>query len=330
MNTKIIDFIGKQKIFFGVSISLMVIGIICNIIFGASLDIQFKGGAIVNYTSANQVDQAKIKDVVTKAMGVDVTVSVSQNLAQTTSTSDNYTTSINFAGNKAISPADQTKLTNAIKAAFPKDSFKYSSSNSVEPTMGTKFFLKCLVALVLACILLILYVGFRFRKIGGLSAGVTSIIALVHDVFIIYFTFIVFKMPIDQNFIAVALMILGYSLNDTVIVFDRVRENRSLQGKNMNLAQVFNLSVTQVIRRSIFTSLVTLIAITTVLIFALSYNLSSVVTFALPMVVGIITGCYSSIFIAGPLFVIWENHKTKKLEAAKSARLSKNKSKAKA
>ena len=88
--------------------------------------------------------------------------------------------------------------------------------------MGTKFFAKCLVAVALAAVLLVIYVALRFRKIGGMSAGVMAVIALVHDVLMVYFTFVIFRFPIDDNFIAVVLTILGYSLNDTIVIYDRV------------------------------------------------------------------------------------------------------------
>ena len=144
---------------------------------------------------------------------------------------------------------------------------------------------------------------------GGLSAGVMALIALLHDVIMVYFCFIVFRMPLDSNFIAVVLMILGYSLNDTIVIYDRVRENQSLLGNKTTPAELFNISATQVLKRTICTSLTTLIAIACVLVVSLIFNLSSVVSFALPMMVGVIVGCYSSLCIAGPLWVIWQNHK---------------------
>jgi preprotein translocase SecF subunit len=120
-------------------------------------------------------------------------------------------------------------------------------------------------------------------------------------------------MPIDSNFIAVTLMILGYSLNDTIVIYDRVRENRNyMAGNKIDFAQLFNKSGTQVFRRTVCTSVTTLSAIVSVLIFAMVFNIQSVVTFALPMMIGVISGCYSSICIAGPLWVMWQNHKEAK------------------
>jgi preprotein translocase SecF subunit len=184
-------------------------------------------------------------------------------------------------------------------------------SSAIESTMGLKFLLKCLTAVAIACILMVLYVTIRFKRIGGLSAGVMALVALFHDVAMIYFMYVIFQMPLDSNFIAVVLMILGYSLNDTIVIYDRVREERRKLGSKTDVGYVFDLSATKVIKRTICTSITTAMAIGTVLVVSLIFNISSVTSFALPMIIGVISGCYSSICIAGPLWVIWQNHKKK-------------------
>ena len=158
---------------------------------------------------------------------------------------------------------------------------------------------------------MVLYVTIRFRRIGGLSAGVMALVALFHDVAMIYFMYVIFQMPIDSNFIAVVLMILGYSLNDTIVIYDRVREERRKLGAKEEIGYVFDLSATKVMKRTICTSVTTLIAIGTVLVVSLVFNIDSVTSFALPMMIGVVSGCYSSICIAGPLWVIWQRHKKK-------------------
>ena len=159
---------------------------------------------------------------------------------------------------------------------------------------------------------MVIYVTLRFKKIGGLSAGVTALIALFHDVAMIYFMYVIFRMPIDSNFIAVVLMILGYSLNDTIVIYDRVREVRKTLGRKTDAGIVFNLSATKSLKRTVITSVTTLSAIIIVYVVALVYNISSVQAFALPMIIGIVSGCYSSICIAGPLWVLWQRKKSSK------------------
>ena len=141
--------------------------------------------------------------------------------------------------------------------------------------------------------------------------------ALLHDVVIVYFTFVIFQMPINDNFIAVVLTILGYSLNNTIIIYDRIRENRKALGPKAPTSQLVNLSINQTLTRSIFTSLCTFAAIACVCVVGFIYNLTSVTTFALPMMVGVLVGCYSSVCITGPLYVMWRNYKDKTSVKAK-------------
>ena len=185
--------------------------------------------------------------------------------------------------------------------------------------MGLKFLLKCLTAVAIASVLMVIYVTIRFKRIGGLSAGVMALVALFHDVAMIYFMYVIFRMPIDSSFIAVVLMIIGYSLNDTIVIYDRVREERRIAGPKADIADVFNHSASSVMSRTIATSVTTLVAIGTVYVVALIFNLASVQAFALPMMIGIVSGCYSSLCIAGPLWVAWNKRGSKKQAVAEKA-----------
>ena len=302
---KTIDFFALRKIFFGVSLAIVVIGIICNFIFGTTLDIQFSGGSMLKYTYSGEVNSAELERMIQDATPDNiVTFSRSQDLVNGTNK-----ITVQFSGEEAITTEVQEKLTADIQKEFPDNNFKLEESNSVDATMGMSFLLKCVCAVALASVLMVLYVTIRFRKIGGLSAGMFGLVALFHDVAVIYFFYVIFRMPIDSNFIAVALMILGYSLNDTVVIYDRIREERKLQGYKADIVDVFNYSMTKVVRRTIMTTVTTLIAVITVYVVALVFSLDSVTGFALPMMVGLISGCYSSIFVAGPLWVMWQKRK---------------------
>lgn len=313
---KLIDFTGKSKIFFGISIAIIVIGIICNCIFGVTLDIQFTGGTILQYNYVGDIDTDAMKSLIQSETTDTVSFNISENITLTEDgdqLQNGYLLAVQFSGKETITPDVMDNVTSKLQEKFPDNEFKVLDSQSVESSMGWKFFLKCIVAVAVACVLMVVYVAFRFKKIGGLSAGVMALVALFHDVIMIYLTFIIFKMPIDSNFIAVTLMILGYSLNDTIVIYDRVRENRKrMGGKKVDYSMLFNTSATQVFRRTLCTSITTLAAIVSVFAFAIAFNIQSVVSFALPMMVGIISGCYSSICIAGPLWVIWQNHKKNK------------------
>lgn len=309
---KVIDFVGHKKIFFGISIAIILIGIICNFIFGATLDIQFSGGATVTYSytvdDKHPINQDELRDFIQEHTKDKITASFSTDLMG--NTGENV--SVQFSGNDAIETDIQDKLTKDLQEKYPDNNFKNLESNSVDASMGFSFLLKCLAAVALASVLMVLYVTIRFKKIGGLSAGVMALVALFHDIAMIYFMYVIFQMPIDSNFIAVVLMILGYSLNDTIVIYDRVREERKLMGRKTDVGTVFNVSCSKTIRRTIMTSVTTLAAIMVVYIMAFIFNINSVKSFALPMMIGVISGCYSSICIAGPLWVMWQNKKAAK------------------
>ncbi|MCI6505666.1 MAG: protein translocase subunit SecF [Ruminococcus sp.] len=316
MKNKLVRFTKFSKVFFGISLGIILIGIICNFVFGTQLDIQFRGGSYIKYSYVGDVDTDKLKDVIQTNTKQEVTMSISSDILSNSKKGDAYTIRVEFAGTKAISTNEQKNLTQTVQKAFPDNNFKVLEASAIESSMGSKFLLKCLTAVAIASILMVLYVTIRFRKIGGLSAGVMALVALFHDVAMIYFMYVIFQMPIDSNFIAVVLMILGYSLNDTIVIYDRVREERRNLGAKEDIGYVFDYSATKVLRRTIFTSLTTLIAIGTVLVVSMIFNISSVTSFALPMMIGVISGCYSSVCIAGPLWVMWQKHK-KKAKASK-------------
>lgn len=305
---KLIDFVGKRKIFFGISIAIVVIGIICNFVFGTTLDIQFSGGATLRFSYTGDIDQNELKDFIQSNTDDNITTSFSTDIMGNSGNN----VSVQFSGNDAVATDIQQNLEKDLQKQYPDSNFVCIESNSVDASMGFSFLLKCLAAVAIASILMVLYVTIRFKKIGGLSAGVMALVALFHDVAMIYFLYVIFQMPIDSNFIAVVLMILGYSLNDTIVIYDRVREERKVLGSKADIGMVFNLSCTKTIKRTIMTSVTTLSAIMIVYIVAIFFNIASVQSFALPMMIGVISGCYSSLCIAGPLWVMWQNHKRAK------------------
>lgn len=302
------DFIGSRKIYFGISLAIILIGIVCNFIFGTTLDIQFTGGSMLKYSYTGSLKDSELKSLVQEKTPDDVvTFSDSKDLVN-----NKNVLTVQFSGTTTISTKLQKTITDSIQKAFPDNNFTLEQSSSVDATMGASFLWKCIVAVAIAGALMVLYVTLRFKKIGGLSAGVMGLVALFHDIAIIYFFYVIFRMPIDSSFMAVALMILGYSLNDTVVVYDRVREERKNLGYKADIADVFNLAATKVMRRTIITSITTITAVVIVFIVAVIYNLDSVKAFALPMIVGLVSGCYSSLCIAGPLWVMWKKRPNQK------------------
>lgn len=310
-----IDFIGKRKIFYTISICLIAIGVIVSALFGPDLSIQFKGGAIIKYAYTGTIDKdaaTALPKTALAGMNVNTRFDVVQGADKKF---------LVYEINTSLTSDQQANLYNAVKAKFPSNNIAKGQSQDVSASMGGQFLQKSILAVVLASLLIIIYIWIRFRTIGGLPAGLTAFIALVHDVIMGYVAFAVLRIPLDENFIAVTLTILGYSINDTIVVYDRVRENRRLYGSKLPFKDIVNKSINQSFARSINTTLVTFAAITILGIFAVIFHLDSVRAFALPMMVGIATGCYSTICIAGPLWVSWETYKEKKA-ASEKQRLS--------
>jgi preprotein translocase SecF subunit len=300
------DFVGKRKIFFAIS-SLLILGtIVFAFIFGVELDIGFKGGAIITYSYTGDIDNAKVEALTEKTIGYKVTLQNSENSA----TKENNLV-ISLAEPKGLTSDQQVGLTDALQKEFKDHNIKMSTINNVNPTIGKEFFIKSLVAVAFASILIIIYVAIRFKKIGGWSAGVMAVVALIHDVLMVFGTFVIFRIPLDDNFMAVVLTILGYSVNDTIVIYDRIRENKTIQGNKWDVGTLVNKSVNQTLTRSINTSVATILAMTCVCVVTFAFGVTSILSFALPLVIGMISGVYSTIFIAGPLWVVWKTRKKK-------------------
>ena len=304
-----IDFYKNKKIYFALSIAVLVIGLICTIVIGPKLDLQFAGGAMIRYAVDGEVDSNEIASLVEEATGRTVSVTTNESLD-----GDGYQMTVSFAGNDSVSLEEQQQIAQELSDAYADRTFSVVESSSVDPTMGARFFQKCIVCMAITFVILLVYIALRFRKIGGLSAGVTAIIALLHDVLIVFFAFVIFGFSINDVFIAVVLTILGYSLNDTIVIYDRIRENRRLEPtKSVTaLPGIVNKSLNQTMTRSILTSLTTFMALLVIFIVAVIFGLTTVETFALPMMVGVVVGCYSSICIAAPLYTVWTVHRAGK------------------
>lgn len=306
-----IDFVKNSKIYFCISLGIMLVCLILNIfVIPTRVDIQFTGGTIIKYSYSGNLSESEVSKAAQEATKETVSFTFSENLAS--SDSNSHMVSLEFTGQRAISVDEQDEITAKLEEAFPDNHFIVEESTSVDASKGANFFFKCLAAVILAAIIIIVYIGLRFKKIGGFSAGVMAIVALVHDLIIVYFTFAMFNMSLDDNFIAVVLMILGYSVNDTIVIYDRIRENRKKMGPKATTAELTNASLNQCLTRTICTTVTTVFTIGSVLVVALIFNIDSIISFALPMMIGLVSGCYSSLCIASPLWVLWKNHSDKK------------------
>ena len=302
-----INFIGNKNKYFVFSIFLIVLITVATIINGVGLDIQFQGGYIFTYSYEGEVDKDKLETEIEKELNKQVNVQKTQDLG-----SGLNKIVVSFGANKSLDSSLQKKLDNLFNSKFADNKFKEIQINNVDPTVGKEFFIKCMVAVLVAVLLMIVYIAFRFKKVGGWLAGSTAIVALIHDVIMIYGTFVIFKMPINDFFIAGALLILGYSVNDTIVIYDRIRENKKKYGSKMKFDELVNLSINQSFMRTINTTVTTVISIVVILVVAYLHGVNSIISFMLPIMVGMISGTYSTICIAGPLWVILKNKKKSK------------------
>ncbi len=333
LSKKEFDFLKHRKKFLLVALCVILAGVVVSIFRPAKLSIKFTGGAMLKYSyslddtvlasdvSASdymKLDKALVDDLVKETTGQDAAITIAESASAEGGTK--HTITVSMSGKKTISEDTGEVLAKKLTEKYPRIDFALIESNSVDATTGGEFFGKCLVAVILAAVFMIIYVALRFRKIGGMSAGVTAIIAIVHDCLIVYFTFIVCGFAIDDNFIAVLLTIIGYSINSTIIIYDRIRENRDVMGKKATYAQLANKSLNDTLGRTINTNLTLLAAVLTIVIVAFVYDISSIITFAVPMLAGVIAGTYSSVFISNSLWVMWREYADgknaqKKLEA---------------
>lgn len=310
---KVIHFYKNRAKSYIISVVLLLVGIVCIFVNGTNFDIEFQGGAVIQYSYTGEVDVAKVQSVVVDTLGRNCDVQLTTELATGT---EKFV--LNLAGKEGLSSQDQDKLNTALHEAFPDNELALTDAEIVEPFIGKKYAEDSIKGIIIAAILIILYIWYAFRKVSGLSAGASGLFALIHDVILVFFTFIVFMMAVNESFIAAALSILGFSINDTIVIFDRIRENKKFHGGKMSIEEIADMSITQSLTRSINTSICTLLSMVVVLVFAEIKDVKSIITFALPMVIGIISGCYSSICLSGPTWVSWQKHKEKKALAKKS------------
>ena len=298
---KTFDVVGKKKYFYIFSIAVIAVAIILTFVMGMNIAIEFKGGTIITYSYNGTIDETKVASTATGVVNQPCNATLGESLAD-----GMKTVSLSFPSSKGLSAEVQSTLTDELDAAFAENSLELYSSQDVNPPTGSGFFGKCLVAVAFSAVVMIVYIGLRFRKIGGWIAGCCSVIALIHDMCFVYACCVICRFDIDSNFMAVLLTILGYSINATIIIYDRIRENRTLYGAEKSLDELVNMSVSQSFGRSLHTTVTTVIAMASICIVALIAGVDSILSFAFPLVIGLLAGVYSSNCIAPTLWTIWQ------------------------
>ncbi len=283
------NIVNNRKIFFSISIIILLIGAVCFAINGLNTDIDFTGGTAIYVDLGTAYDEAAVRECVDAVEGV--TVSSVQK------TDDNGA----LIKTTAIDTELRTKVTEALAAKFENSTVM--SVDNVSASVGQELWSNAALSICIAAILMLIYITFRFEVLSGISA----VLALVHDMLMMIAIYAIFQFPVNTSFIAAILTILGYSINATIVIFDRIRENTRFLKKE-TFGDVVNKSVWQSMGRSINTSITTLLTIVMVYIL----GVPSIKDFALPLIIGIVAGTYSSIFIAGQFWVLFKGNKTVK------------------
>ena len=286
--------IEKTKIWFSISLAIILVGIVLMATRGLNFGIDFKGGTKIVIDFGNNFDKVEVDGVVKEYDSNAVTKTV-ENTQYEIKSKD----------------LDETKTSEMFKALKEKYSLEDSaliSQSQIGPSVGKELTRNAIASVLGACIAMLFYIAIRFE----FNFGVAAIVALVHDVLITLAFYAIFNIPVNNSFIAAMLTIVGYSINDTIVIFDRIRENRHSMRRSTP-AEIANTSINKTLARSINTSLTTLIIIGAVNVFV-----PTVREFSLPLLIGIAAGAYSSIFIASPVWVLLQkrNPKNKKIKTA--------------
>ena len=279
----------NRKKFFAASLIVIIIGFAA-MIFNAQAgrdafqyDVEFTGGTSFDLDLGQEYEQEDLQKIITDVTGKD-----SPQVQQVIGTNE-VTVKI-----QSIDSATRETLPNAILEAYPNAVM--GEVNDVSGTVSHEMQTAAIKATLIAAVAMLLYISLRFHDF---RAGGSAIIALLHDVLIVLTAYAVFRIPVNNTFIVVLLTILGYSINATIVIFDRIRENKSAFHANQT-AEKINKSISQTLARSINTSLTTFFTVGAIYVL----GVPALKEFALPMMIGILAGAYSSVCISGSIWYV--------------------------
>jgi preprotein translocase subunit SecF len=297
-----IDVVGKRKWYFIFSALLLTCGMAALAVWGLNLGVDFTGGTLLELSFKKEIDKNKLEAVIEKQK-----INVAS-IAPTESKTYLIRT-------KPLSDAQRVTVLSATKKEF--GAAEQVSLETIGPTIGAELLRKAGVALAIAAVAIVLYIAWAFRSVPKPASswrfGISAIIALLHDSAIVVGVFAILghflAVEINAFFVTALLTIIGFSVHDTIVVFDRVRENlRNNVGENF--ASTINHSIMQTLARSLNTS----VTVVFVLLAVLLFGGASLRWFTVALMVGIISGTYSSIFTASPILVVWQEWSEKRIK----------------
>ena len=294
INLKVIE---RRKLYLGISAVMVIVSLVSLFAIKLNLGVDFKGGELIQLKYDKKIDQNAVNGALNSLVG-----EIPKLKAKRVQFSDTDNTVI--IRTEQLDNTQKTKIMSELSKKTGK--YEVVKNETVGAVIGKELTSNAIQALLIGSILIIIYITVRFEFIYA----VAGIVALIHDVIIAFGVIAMLKYEIDTPFIAAILTILGYSINDTIVVFDRIRENikRNREGRNkvtQSFGEVIEKSINQVFTRSIYTSLTTLFSVIVLLIL----GGSTLKTFSMTLFVGMLIGTYSSVFVASPLVYIMKKGK---------------------
>lgn len=296
------NIIGKKNWYFIFSLVVIIPGLVSLILWGLPASIDFTGGSRLTLSFPKNVDQKTVNEIKSVFSAEKIEISTIQTSGKQI-----------FIRTGVLDQKKDAKVMGSLKKKL--GNFKQEEFEIIGPVIGGETTANAIKAVILACILIVVYVVFAFRKVpkpaSSIRFGVCTVIALIHDILVVIGLFSIlghfFKVEIDSLFITALLTVLGFSVHDTIVVFDRIRENlRRMAGAPF--ATIVNDSILQTLGRSLNTSLTVLLVLFAMLLF----GGESIKWFIVALLVGIASGTYSSIFNAAPLLVAWDEWSRKR------------------
>jgi preprotein translocase subunit SecF len=308
------DILGKKKYFFSFSILFIAVGVLFFFINGLQYDVQFSGGTVVQI----EMEDSKFDENDAVTLVREVLDKESNAYKLKTYNPDDTSSQINILKvqiSNTEGALESEQFNKLLEELQNSDKFNVKENpnmevQNIQPAIGKELRNDGFLAVAISALLITFYIAIRFKLMSGMTAGITAIMALLHDVFIMMSVYTIFKIPINETFIAAILTIVGYSINDTIIIYDRIRENMGRM-RRTNIEELVNTSIIQTLTRSINTVVTVLICIITLYVFASINNIDSIKQFSFPLIIGLTSGGYSSIFIASPLWVIFKNRQNR-------------------
>lgn len=292
------DFLKYRYVAIVFSLLVIIGGITYGLLTGYKFDIDFKGGVVIETDIKEEFDNNEMQNLIKNITGE------SPLIQKTTGGENRVTITL-----EPISSEQETAVIEALKDKYKN--MEEPSTRNIQPAYGRDLINSALLAIGVSVVLILIYICIRFKTLG-VAAAISAIIALLHDTLFLIAVYGIFKFPINSVFVAVALTIIGYSINDTIVIYDRIRENKRKLNLAKDLKKTINTSLSECMTRTIYTSLTTVAVVIVMYILAALNGQQVLMQFSLPLVIGVLVGTYSSIFIATSLWYMFSNIKIRK------------------